>query len=59
VPAQIAAEPPALLRQRGVYSTPLFVADFVQLAGQPPPVGPTFDHEAAVSTARAVIREAK
>ena len=48
-----------LVGQRRMHATPLFRADGVQFAGQSLVVGPSLHHEAAVSAARTIVREAE
>ena len=59
VPTEDAAQPPVLFGQWRMHAPPLFRAHRVQLSRESLPVRPTLHDEAAVSTPRAVMREAE
>ena len=54
-----AAQPSMLFGQRRMHAPTLFRSHRVQLSRESLPVGPTLHDEAAVSTPRAVVREAE
>ncbi len=59
VPSENAAQPPMLIGQRRMHTTPLFRPHCEQLPSESLPVGPSLHDEATLSAPRAVMCEAK